>query len=730
MPFPDITALAQTIGLHEDLGKNSEAFKQILQRRRRGPSAESHAMAGALLDFQVLYENLGPVKALGTPSAALLAALVESAHHGGLVDREEFRLRIEEQLERKRSGSPTALDLALKHPISDEFLQPCSSKLPDCIFNIPEWLKPRSKERVLLSFEALTRIVASAVADSDYEDAERHSQPDRHVLRLDASIHAPTKIRSALDLFVKRDRSDKWRAWADVMSSCRSIAMKEPGLFSLTMRQDARRALAAQIFAFRHAERNNLQRVFHIVPGDGLIEDRARLFRNVLEGVPGQDASGWLVEQHAHLNPGDLTEASRLATENYDAPWLLLSLRTFFECFHARKPSAIRGLHRMTRSVLIFEDAHRLETGFLQPFLEAVAELVKNYGSTAIFVSSLPVPFFQDVKRWATHGIDGLCLLSGKAPSAIVTAPTWPLETKGEVRIVSRARDGQAPIELDWDDVGALIRRSRQDQALVIVNSRADARTLYRRLRGQVPFLRHLSPLMCARHQSEIMRDVQERLKKKWPCVMISTPIVETSLDLSFPLVLRAISGFDSLRASSELCNRDGRARGGCVTLFKPREGSILDAKTNTGSEIIGEWLRKQKLPDLSDPAVAEKYFREFYRTRSADTREIRVLRSQLQFRTVAARSRLLERGYTEPAIMPHHALAQAMGRFQDNSLFHYERLRALQAFIVMVPEAVLGHLLSKGMAHRESNYSVPFVSPEFYDWELGLLVEDELLLD
>ena len=48
----------------------------------------------------------------------------------------------------------------------------------------------------------------------------------------------------------------------------------------------------------------------------------------------------------------------------------------------------MRKLHNMANSVLIFDEAHLMPVGFLQPCLEAVAVLTKQLGSKAIFLTA------------------------------------------------------------------------------------------------------------------------------------------------------------------------------------------------------------------------------------------------------------------------------------------------------------------------------------------------------
>src|SRR3546814_6984858 len=63
--------------------------------------------------------------------------------------------------------------------------------------------------------------------------------------------------------------------------------------------------------------------------------------------------------------------------------------------------------------------------------------------------------------------------------------------------------------------------------------------------------------LMCAKHRSAVLAEIRERLTAGQPCRVVSTSLIEAGVDVSFPSVLRAEAGLDSVAQAAGRCNRN-----------------------------------------------------------------------------------------------------------------------------------------------------------------------------
>lgn len=118
-------------------------------------------------------------------------------------------------------------------------------------------------------------------------------------------------------------------------------------------------------------------------------------------------------------------------------------------------------------------------------------------------------------------------------------------------------------VELHWPEPGTTTNfdeladeLSGYDCVLCIVNTRKDARELYRRMpEGTL----HLSRMMCSAHIMEVIKLIKQKLKDNEPVRVISTQLVEAGVDIDFPVVYRAFAGLDSIIQAAGRCNREGK---------------------------------------------------------------------------------------------------------------------------------------------------------------------------
>ena len=188
------------------------------------------------------------------------------------------------------------------------------------------------------------------------------------------------------------------------------------------------------------------------------------------------------------------------------------------------------------------------------------------------------------------------------------------------------------------DDAALADRIAGAPQALCVVDTRPHAADLFRRLRGQgVDGVRHLSAALCAEHRTAVLDAIRADLKEKRPCRVVSTQLVEVGVDVSFPLVLRAMAGLDSVAQSAGRCNRHGELGDalGTVLVFET-ERALRLADLNRRRDKAREVLDGRDWGDALDPAVLAAYFRALYGTGRA---------GQGGARTVATRSTCAARG-------------------------------------------------------------------------------------
>src|SRR5690625_1420144 len=185
----------------------------------------------------------------------------------------------------------------------------------------------------------------------------------------------------------------------------------------------------------------------------------------------------------------------------------------------------------------------------LRPCVAVIDELARNYRTSVVLCTAtqpaLEAPAFEGgltgVRELAPHPSQGFKKLE-----------------RVHVRLVGTVSDEQRAAEI-----------RERDQVLCIVNNRRHARALYQAI-ANTPGAHHLTTLMCARHRSQVLDEVRQRLNAGEPCRLVSTSLIEAGVDVDFPTVLRAEAGLDSIAQAAGRCNRDGGgAAAGGEVLFR-----------------------------------------------------------------------------------------------------------------------------------------------------------------
>jgi CRISPR-associated endonuclease/helicase Cas3 len=732
--------LGRRVGLLHDLGKYSEAFQHRLSGlattneygRDHATERVNHSAAGSL--FFLLDDYLrSSQQVMVRPSCALAAAFCIAFHHGGLSDREDLRGRLEEEAQKRRAGRRTLLDEALLGAPPSSILEVPPLRLPP---TVTEGDRGASYYR---RFEFLVRMVYSALLDADFLDTERHFAPEQASARPESPPEAIGTMRTALDTWLQNEfsateesgTSDVNRARAAVLSSCRVAAQLAPGLFTLAAPTGTGKTLSSLAFALRHAELHGLRRVVVVIPYTSIIDQTAQTYRRWL--ATSELPAAWLLEHHSGVSPDRETPESRLASENWDAPLVVTTSVQFFESLHARRSSSVRKLHRLLRSVVVLDEIQTLPPGLLQPCLDSLGHLVKEFGTSVVLATATQPALTEDIPKVGTGLVEGLATVAASRPREIVAEPEAIVKALGTRVRYHWTRDDGGPIELTWEEVADRMLSAPGRRVLAVVNTRSDARALFELVRREDPAARHLSALMCPEHRRDVLGAVRTALKDHQPCLVVSTQLVEAGVDVDFPMVLRALAGLDSIVQAAGRCNREGQLPGpGEVTVFVPKEGGRTSPTVRMGADICAAWLREGDLPDPQQPDQFLRYFREFYGRQNTDEKSIRSLREELAFERVAREFQLIDDDHSEAVLVPYGCWEAAVQRFQGRSRPARERWRLLQPYLVnlrrwdLERREIAGALEEVALGLRRCPSHSPFIE---YDDCLGLVLKGAVVV-
>jgi CRISPR-associated endonuclease/helicase Cas3 len=684
-------------GLWHDLGKYSDRFQEYLARSAAGDEK-------AALRLRTDHSSAGAQHAVGALGGAAGKALAYAiaGHHAGLADHDV--------------GDRNAACLAKRLEKDVEDWSACPAGLLGA--SPPAYPFPPPARGPGFHAAFFVRMLFSCLVDADFLDTERFMDPARAdergaypplgalKARFDRELGPFLAAKSGTPTPLNARR-------AAILGHCRRAASAPPGLFSLSVPTGGGKTLSSMAFALDHAVLHGMTRIVHVMPVTAIIEQNARVFRDFL----GQDADA-VLEHHSSFDPADHDLRGRLATENWDAPVVVTTAVQFFESLFANRAGRCRKLHNLARAVVVLDEAQTLPRDYLEPCLAALRELTAHYGASVVLCTATQ-PALERTEEFA-QGLEGVREIIPDA-RALALAPEF-----------RRARFVMEPEPLD--DAELAERLAACGRGLCVVNTRPHARAVYAALRdrpgggGDGSGLFHLSGNMCAAHRARVLELVRTRLAEGGRCLVVSTSLIEAGVDISFPVVFRAMAGLDQIIQAAGRCNREGAGAAGVVHVFAPRDRRTPDylaqpvAATHHVLHALGERF------DPLDPATVAEYFRELFwragpgldRKNILPDLERTWLDMKFPFAAVAERFRIIESSL-EPVVAPWDGRARELIQALRRAEHPGSVLRRLQPYVVQVSPRLFDRLRDGYVEMVHDQYAVLRTLDGCYSDDVGL---------
>ncbi len=605
-------AEANLAGLLHDIGK----YGNLFQRRLENPRVEKgidHWSAGAWIAL-MKYQQKG-----------VAAALAVQGHHIGLQQLQKDALRTLNP-EELQNNHPLGLRISeadwkeLLKRFHDDGL-----KLPD-----PREIRTSMLENQSQHVAAMLdiRMSFSALVDADFLATEAHFQPsvtgERRFRERGLALNAQ-RDWSILSLFLRNlaEKSDASpsvkKLRADLLEACIEGASHSPGLFTLTAPTGTGKTLSMLAFALKHALIHDLRRIVVVIPYLSIIDQTVKAYRTVFQlAEDGSNTEHYILEHHSLAGTKPPRESSRgrdddmedesrrmrrLLAENWDAPIVVTTNVQFLESLFAHRSGACRKLHRLAKSVILFDEVQTFPVQTVIPTLAALSRLVERYGSTVV-LSTATQPAFSHLES----AVRRYCL-AGWQPKEIVSA---------ELGLFERAK--RTSVEwsdepISWNNLAERLAKERQ--VLCIVNLKRHALVLYRGLKERsLEGLFHMSTDMCPAHRAEVLEKVNVRLTGDKPCYLISTQCVEAGVDIDFPTVFRALGPLEAIAQAAGRCNRNGRLQLRRVYVFVPEDEAYpQDGAYPRAAELTRIILNESGSPglDIHSTVTFDEYYCKLY---------------------------------------------------------------------------------------------------------------------
>lgn len=454
------------------------------------------------------------------------------------------------------------------------------------------------------------------------------------------------------------------------------------------------------------------KRIIYVIPYTSIIEQTANKFEKMFGDVLP------VLQHHSNYSYDGNTEEEKKTVEklkrtceNWDAPLIITTSVQFFQSIYHYKGSALRKLHNLRDSVIVFNEIHLIPTELLRPCLKAVGYITKYLNSEALFLSATMPDYSKLFDKF----------LPDVNYNKLVTDRTnFKYFKKCEYKDM-----GKTTLETIAENA------SRCKNALIVVNTKKTAAELYNLVQGEKY---HLSANMTPAHRSRVIEVVRNKLENGEPITVVSTSLVEAGVDLDFNTVFRQLSGLDSILQAGGRCNREGKDAKGYVYVFDIdetyRKGSDLAMRINktkgllekyqdiTSYDCIKEYY--DGIFDFNQSRIAENSIAKYNEQSNSFDRQGLMSPYSIPFRSYAMQFEYISADtisivIDDPNDQTCHELVETL-RNGDMSV-----RRALQKYSVSVYMNVFKDLYSQGVLNDHGTGIFILENQSYYNNETGL---------
>ncbi|WP_337669332.1 CRISPR-associated helicase Cas3' [Ruminococcus bicirculans (ex Wegman et al. 2014)] len=457
------------------------------------------------------------------------------------------------------------------------------------------------------------------------------------------------------------------------------------------------------------------KRIIYVIPYTSIIEQTANKFEKMFGDVLP------VLQHHSNYSYDGNTEEEKKTAEklkrtceNWDAPLIITTSVQFFQSIYHYKGSALRKLHNLRDSVIVFDEIHLIPTELLRPCLKAVGYITKYLNSEALFLSATMPDYSKLFDKF----------LPDVNYNKLVTDRTnFKYFKKCEYKDM-----GRTTLETIAENA------SRCKNALIVVNTKKTAAELYNLVQGEKY---HLSANMTPAHRSRVIEVVRNKLENGEHITVVSTSLVEAGVDLDFNTVFRQLSGLDSILQVGGRCNREGKDAKGYVYVFDIdetyRKGSDLAMRINktkgllekyqdiTSYDCIKEYY--DGIFDFNQSRIAENSIAKYNEQSNSFDRQGLMSPYSIPFRSYAMQFEYISADtisivIDDPNDQTCHELVETL-RNGDMSV-----RRALQKYSVSVYMNVFKDLYSQGVLNDHGTGIFILENQSYYNNETGLTTE------
>lgn len=599
-----ISNFCELIAYLHDLGKLQEDFQDYIATATKDTKKRTrinHASVGAHYIMKMVDDEGN----LFTQLTKVIAAECIVSHHGlkdfitpsGTNEFHRLSIKDDEQYH--------AVYEYIKQLVDEEEIhllyQKAKEEIADMFHNINH--KSKSSVECFFDMSAFIRYTLSILIHADREDTRAFMLDVALPAKIDTDIiwkNAISNLEKLLATFQAEDALSQEKT--RIAAECKAFSTHKPGVYRLSCPTGSGKTLSSLRYALYHALKYQKKHIFYIAPYKSILTQNSAVIKSMFEECD-------VLEHHSNIVPED-KETYAYLNSKWSTPVILTTAEQFYQTLFSNNTTSIRRFHQLSDAVIILDEAQTIPLEMVSMFNYMMNFLAEVCHSTVLLCTATQ-PLFDQTKRPLR-----LC-----EPKDVVTITPNIIDKFQRVHIINKCRHGGYTIE---EYAEFIIDCWREHTCvLVVVNTKKDAANLYQRCVQMVEEqdleieMYHLSTHMCPQHRMDKLSKIKEKTKIEKSLICISTNLIEAGVDISFPCVIRSLTGLDSILQASGRCNRNKKIPYGHVYIVNSEPENIGKLKSvKEGKKITFDMLyamRKDVVDELLLPEKIAEYYERYY---------------------------------------------------------------------------------------------------------------------
>ncbi|WP_195445305.1 CRISPR-associated helicase Cas3' [Peptoniphilus harei] len=393
------------------------------------------------------------------------------------------------------------------------------------------------------------------------------------------------------------------------------------GIYKLDLPTGAGKTLLSLRYGINQMNYQGKDRFFYVTSFLSVLEQNASEMRKILND------DDFILEHHSNVvDDKDEIEnddrddeldvvKKKFLLDDWTSPVILTTMVQFYNSIFKGKSANLTRFKSLINSVIILDEWQSIPTEFLY-MTNLALNFMKIVMKTTLVLSTATQPTNASVSldhKLFYGNLDG-------ENEDIIDNKNYDFSAFERVKLKIY---GDINKMYGIEDIRDLVLENLDKSNLIILNTKKLVRKLYDLLENNYEDkdLYYLTTNLTASDRLKKIEEIKKRLLKGDKICVVSTQLIEAGVDVDFDLVIRSLSGMDSVVQAMGRCNREGHRQSAFTYLIN------LDKNEEKTSMLKGVDERKtackaalnKSTDDLDIKKLTEEYFEKLYANLKGD---------------------------------------------------------------------------------------------------------------